>query len=382
MRLFFIYLCAILFTNVLSAQDRLHQIIHLEWNELEQKWKNSFVENRIYNDKNVLETRNVSYWHGTQNQWIPYRRFENTFDEKTGFVDEVKRVDLGNSKEQEAFKLTHSYDVFNRNFENILSEFNTEYNSWKNTTRTYYLYDSKNRIVVATDFDVIKQPNTYKEKNRRVYEYLADSKTNCYYDYEWNNETNFWKEKSKLAYTYDAKGNIDATYTFTFDFKLKNYVNAEENKQYYNDKSQQIQSINSQWNSSENKWIPKTKTDFTYYEDGLTYELVNATYDETTKKWKPTSKSVFLYERTVKPLPNKDLPKITLYPNPTKSMVHFKTDAQDIKEIYVFDMFGKQQFFSNKIESFQLPNAKPGVYFVSFLLQNNQSVVEKLTISE
>lgn len=379
---FFISIGLIFITFTIQAQTRLLSIVSQDWNNSNNSWVNTWHENRVYNSEGKYTARINEKYLAEDKKWIRWNKFENEFDSKTGYINQVNG--FGYKNDEQDFiqgKTQYIYDEFNRYQQNIDYSLNTQTNDWTPNTKGFNLYDAKNRIVVNTGYKYNATIKDYELYSRTEYSFNDDNKYTYYIAYVWNNEKKFWQNKSKMIYNYTSFGEIQSTLLQTYNETTNQWQNSKLNTQEYNESKQLVVSNEQTWNNETKQWQWTQKTLQDYYKDGFTEQLTLYLFDNNTKTWNKKSRSVFYYEFT--PIVNSKQNAFTfdIYPNPTQGIVQIQsTSTNQIKEVFVYNTTGKRIYYNTKIESINLSEFPNGIYFINVITNNNETIVKKINV--
>ena len=75
--------------------------------------------------------------------------------------------------------------------------------------------------------------------------------------------------------------------------------------------------------------------------------------------------------------------QFTLYPNPTQGIVSLKVENMTIREVEVYDIFGKMIYSQTAVENelqLDLTQNQTGVYLVKITSENNRSITKKVVV--
>jgi len=382
MKRFVLFILAVYISFFANAQTRLLSIVSQDWNAQNNTWLNTWHENRIYDDGGRYLGRINEKFLQNEKKWIHWNKFENEFDEKTGYISQVNGY--GYIDDEHPFvqgKTQYIYDEYNRYQQSIDYSIDAKTQGSNPLGKGFNLYDAKNRIIVNTGYKYDLKKNDFSAQTRTEYFYNDNNKYACYITYEWNNSINNWEYKTKMIYTYTAFGEVQTTLLQTFNKANKGWENKTLNTQEYNESKQLIMSYEQTWNSDKKDWQWTQKTAQSYYNDGFTQQLTLYLFDNNTGKWNLKSRSVFYYEFTpklAKPISKFDF---EVYPNPSQGVVHIKSaESSSIKEIFIYNTSGQRVLYSNSTENLDLSSFQNGTYFINAVSKNNETVVKKINL--
>ena len=89
--------------------------------------------------------------------------------------------------------------------------------------------------------------------------------------------------------------------------------------------------------------------------------------------------NIYFYTGTSLSIDKNNLLNVNLYPNPAKGVVNFSSASNEVLDVAVYDMLGKQVLRANAVQSqLNISSLNPGMYFVNMTQGSNVSTKKLL----
>jgi hypothetical protein len=189
--------------------------------------------------------------------------------------------------------------------------------SWMNINKSEYEYNSQNLQTRFTYFNWNSQlkkmelfsneENDYDNQGRSTVKILdvfgSKTKSEISYDeynnkvsisnYSWNYVSNTWIMQDKIVKVFNSKKQELSR----IEYKGENnsWINSNKSDFFLNTEDSINLVINYQWDKSNNNWIYRNKTEYSYSEEKIHFTLFSS-WDKTLNQWIKFSQSEYTYD--------------------------------------------------------------------------------------
>ena len=285
--------------------------------ELQSKSKFEYNSDNLITEKEEY-TYNLNGTTGISTSYT-YDSNNNIDVETSRYLDSISWVNY--------MKNDDDHDINGNKIQTIILYWNNSLSIFRNSSKTEFNYDINNNLSqeITYAWDTISSVWIYSWKREHTYnmngfitltaQYLWDNGWEGHwkneYEYDLNNNlsidsrywwgwdgiTYTWTPNTKYEYSYDINNNILSKTGFTptnpsasgISFQL-----FQKDDYSYNSNNDQIEQINSTWNSPTQAWINSSKTESEYINLQIN-ERISYSWDAVSSIWNSTNKTEYLY---------------------------------------------------------------------------------------
>ena len=219
------------------------------------------------------------------------------------------------------------YDLNSNKIQSVVSYWNNSLSIFINSSKTESIYDINNNLTQTITYSWDTTSSNWVESWKREYTYNSSGLMTLMAQYTWNNG---WEGHWKKEYEYDLNNNLSKdlrywwgwdgiTYTWTpntkyeYSYDINNNILSktgfipsspstsgisfqlfQKDVYSYNTNSQQIEQINSFWDSTTQSWLNSSKTESEYINSQIN-ERISYSWDSVSSIWNSTYKTEYLY---------------------------------------------------------------------------------------
>jgi hypothetical protein len=188
------------------------------------------------------------------------------------------------------------YDINNNLTLKITYSWDTTLSIWVDSWKREYAYNSNGFITFTAQY---LWDNGWEGHWKNEYEYDLNnnlSKDSRYW-WGWDGITYTWTPNTKYEYSYDNNNNILSKTGFIPSSPSASGISFQlfqKDVYSYNTNNQQIEQINSFWDSTTQSWVNSSKTESEYINSQIN-ERISYSWDSISSIWNSTYKTEYLY---------------------------------------------------------------------------------------
>ncbi|MDX8338507.1 T9SS type A sorting domain-containing protein [Draconibacterium sp. IB214405] len=237
-----------------------------------------------YNVQNKLDTLYWYWWNYDIEEWVISGEEISEYNEDTLLV---RRYGLYWDMEQEALVNSSStewdYDTMGNEILKMEYRWNSDSYEWKNEFKIETLYTESGKKQMETSYSWNDDSLKWIGSRKLEYEY-TDGRL---YDYKvlwWEEELNDWVQSEHKAYEYEYDNENRLVLKITKRANsVDSLINYEKNENIY-EPLKKI-SISYLWQSNEEKWLPQSKGELEYNNEGVIILQRNFNWDNLQSEW-------------------------------------------------------------------------------------------------
>jgi hypothetical protein len=349
-------------TSSYDANENLIQYIDYIWNN--GAWQNSGRVTYTYDANGNETSKTQEAWDNTTSQWLPTTfqiyNFYNALNQRYLYI----QVGYSMGVWTDSVKQHYTYDVNGNNIL-ITREYNTASDpTWVNHQQWTYTYTNNN--LNDSIFQAIWDNGTASYSNYiylTTYEYNASGKiTETKGHNNYNAGTNTWTYQTRETKVYDAQDNeIERN---TYNWSASNWEPSNQWQLSYNNDGINIEGVYYNFNSTFGQLVPSYKYEIELTSFDKTLNYISYSFNSLTSIWERTSNNFYFYDCMMSSIQEKDATSITVFPNPTSSLLFVNTDYPSIIEIYSINGKLMHYNFPHMNHTINVVDYPSGVYIV------------------
>jgi len=298
-------------------------------------------------------------------QWLLSRKSEYSRDSSCNINTETIYIhdNYSNSRRLDR-KIDFTYDLPGNIISKVCFEYDSFLGKWNGAYMYNFSYDSNGREIESIQYDWdsdygIWKPLWKKQMNYGQTVFLAS--------YSWSNDLNDWIGDLKRETLYNMYGDcyLDAYYEWDsiyFEWLVKSGIKWDRN---YDINGYEIEALGYNWNQEELAWEQGGKFEWFYDVDGDLTLYMDYAWAEDKEDWALFSKTFYNYRKGFVMGTSDNYPdKITIYPNPTGSLL--RIDGIDtLLKIDVYSTTGNIMLYERVSNTlFDISKLQNGVYII------------------
>ena len=281
-----------------------------------------------YNANNLI-TNKEEYTYYFNNLMLAYgTKTSYTYDSNNNIDIQIVRI-LDSIACINYMMTDDDYDLNANKIQSVVSYWDNSLSIFINSSKTECIYDINNNLTLKITYSWDTTLSIWVDSWKREYAYNSNGFITFTAQYLWNNG---WEGHWKNEYEYDLNNNLSKdsrywwgwdgiTYTWTPNTKYEySYDNNNNNNilsktgfipsspsasgisfqlfqkdvYSYNTNNQQIEQINSFWDSTTQSWVNSSKTESEYINSQIN-ERISYSWDSISSIWNSTYKTEYLY---------------------------------------------------------------------------------------
>ena len=177
-----------------TPNEQPEMIMNQKWDKNENRWINQAVQEIYYSDDNLEKTTVSKNWDAEQKKWLNINKKKVLWNKKKTAVKEQIFSEWSDDVNDWIVTKRNIIKQFEKNAEYAISTvLNKETNTWENSTRSYYYYNTLGSIV-----DIV-----YQKWDKEIGDWINVSRT----QYERNHKNIVQKEIYKTAVPFNGEQN-------------------------------------------------------------------------------------------------------------------------------------------------------------------------------
>ena len=322
-----------------------------------------------YHSQELLVER-IEQW-PRNDSWVNGYLYTFTYDFNNNFLNESRKKWENNTwvnLDLHAFSYTYTYDS-NNNMLIKLSQLSSN-NSWKNSFLSTYTYDSNNNKLTELQQDWSN--NSWENSLLSTYTY--DSNNNMLTELQQNWSNNSWVDGGLSTYTYDSNNNMLTELQQIWS--NNSWVNYKQYLRSYDENGNGISVESFNW--IDESWQPSRVGGSTMVSLWLYYNNMQSLFEMWgCDKITASYKKVPDFTSIAKPPTTPESNTISIYPNPTTGKLKIDNGQLKIKNVELFDIYGKKilNFQFSIFNSLDVSHLPAGIYFVQ--VTSDKGIVTK-----
>ena len=279
-----------------------------------------------YNANNLI-TNKEEYTYYFNNLMLAYgTKTSYTYDSNNNIEIQIVRI-LDSIACLNYMMTDDDYDLNANKIQSVVSYWDNSLSIFINSSKTECIYDINNNLTLKITYSWDTTLSIWVDSWKREYAYNSNGFITFTAQYLWNNG---WEGHWKNEYEYDLNNNLSKdsrywwgwdgiTYTWTpntkYEYSYDNNNNIlsktgfipsspsasgisfqlfQKDVYSYNTNNQQIEQINSFWDSTTQSWVNSSKTESEYINSQIN-ERISYSWDSISSIWNSTYKTEYLY---------------------------------------------------------------------------------------
>jgi hypothetical protein len=279
-----------------------------------------------YNANNLI-TNKEEYTYYFNNLMLAYgTKTSYTYDSNNNIDIQIVRI-LDSIACINYMMTDDDYDLNANKIQSVVSYWDNSLSIFINSSKTECIYDINNNLTLKITYSWDTTLSIWVDSWKREYAYNSNGFITFTAQYLWNNG---WEGHWKNEYEYDLNNNLSKdsrywwgwdgiTYTWTpntkYEYSYDNNNNIlsktgfipsspsasgisfqlfQKDVYSYNTNNQQIEQINSFWDSTTQSWVNSSKTESEYINSQIN-ERISYSWDSISSIWNSTYKTEYLY---------------------------------------------------------------------------------------
>ena len=279
-----------------------------------------------YNANNLI-TNKEEYTYYFNNLMLAYgTKTSYTYDSNNNIEIQIVRI-LDSIACLNYMMTDDDYDLNANKIQSVVSYWDNSLSIFINSSKTECIYDINNNLTLKITYSWDTTLSIWVDSWKREYAYNSNGFITFTAQYLWNNG---WEGHWKNEYEYDLNNNLSKdsrywwgwdgiTYTWTpntkYEYSYDNNNNIlsktgfipsspsasgisfqlfQKDVYSYNTNNQQIEQINSFWDSTTQSWVNSSKTESEYINSQIN-ERISYSWDSVSSIWNSTYKTEYLY---------------------------------------------------------------------------------------
>lgn len=304
-----------------DSSNNLISEANFSWNSENNNWELQDKTTYTYNSNNKVTERLYQQWNSDTNQFVNYYKETNTYNANNNLVQSTNQ-DWNGSQWINTYQISISYNGNNLNVATFLDWNGT---AWVNDEKSTVTYVGNNISQFLNEEWTGSQWNV---TSRDLLTYNANNKIILSESEDWVN--GIWIPEYQTSFVINAAGNRVQEIDTEMGYNYKN--------DYTYDTSALLSSFAHPF---------KDKTGIDYLVESFPYvnkilSSIESSFDDNTNQYILAGRTTYNYLNALatKDIISQNRDKITLYPNPTHSILNIQID-KTIEEVSIIDISGR-----------------------------------------
>ncbi len=231
--------------------------------------------------------------------------------------------------------------------------------------RCFYNYDAQGRLASEVS---LQGYISIDSSLKTTYSYDANGRLSSFQIFVFDPDAYFWDTDNSEFFNYDTAGNC-------IEHSVKNRLGMYTDRRFYD----------------YHATIPSTEVSMPYYVPELSFpEAFDDANMRILEHWFTLDVDYvlqyvcdfqYLYDGQEMGVEEHAVAQSSVYPNPTEGVLHIRNDQQSVKNVMVYDVYGKLLFSENVNDEdaeVDLSKYPSGVYLIKMILEDGRTDVQKI----
>jgi hypothetical protein len=356
--------------TITSYAQRIKSATFQQWKDT--SWENSSIVWRTYDASGFLSGTKNDRWDNGSTNWNDFRQSTYTNDNNGNALSILtEEWDATTQIWKNAQLSTSTYTTDNKRRSNILQFY--ENGVWENFFKDTMEFDLNGYLITSTRYNWDSAGAKWDLLYRQSYTNNANGIYTEYIEENWNSISMSWDTNRRNTRIIQPDSSVSQSTFYKWD--NGSWVAETQQLLTYDSDGYLIHRLYQFWNTFGSVWVDLSQDSLYNFSDGRLDIQITQQWDNLNSKWEYSQKIIMAYEDPSGIGHSSPPFALSLYPNPNRGELFYKTALNGTVSITVYDQTGRlmhqEQAYPNGVISTRL--WPQGVYFVRFDSEQGQA---------